>query len=117
VNATQSLLPSEFEALEPFVEMWAVIGAANRLQRRRVASESERVAFFNAAKDLVPSALEYLDRKPLCQLNEQETRLMNLMLSLCHVALAVEIQGDDEGRHALGRQYMKITRASADRSA
>ena len=46
--------------------------------------------------------------------DEKEERLMNLLLSLCHVAQAVEIQGDDEPKHALGRQHMKITRASAD---
>jgi len=114
MNGTNCQLPSGFEALEPFVESWAVNGAANRSHRRLVSSESERVAFFNAAKDLAPTALSYLDRKPLNQFDEKEQRLMNLLLSLCHAALAVEIQGDDEPKHAQGRQHMKITRASAD---
>lgn len=112
--SANSLLPPGFEPLEPFVESWAVAGAANRAQRRLESSESERVAFFNAAKELAPTALAHLDRKPLNEFDEQEQRLMNLLLSLCHVAQAVEIQGDDEPRHALGRQYMKITVASAD---
>ncbi|MBS1240025.1 MAG: hypothetical protein H6R45_731, partial [Proteobacteria bacterium] len=81
---------------------------------RLVSSDAERVAFFNAARDLLPAGLDYLDRKPLDQFDEKEQRLMNLFLSLCHVAQAVEIQGDHEPRHALGRQHMKITRASAD---
>lgn len=114
MSSTSSLLPAGFEALEPFVELWAVDGAANRAHRRLVTSEAEHVAFFSAAKDLLPGGLDYLDRKPLDQLDEKEQRLMNLLLSLCHVAQAVEIQGDDEPRHALGRQHMKITRASAD---
>ena len=114
MSVTEGLLPSGFEALEPFVESWAVDGAANRAHRRLVTSEAERVAFFNAAKDLVPAGLDYLDRKPLNQFDEKEQRLMNVLLSLCHVAQAVEIQSDDEPRHALGRQHMKITRASAD---
>jgi hypothetical protein len=114
MNGSQGLLPAGFAPLEPFVAAWAVDGAANRLHRRLLASASERGAFFTAAADLLPSALDYLDRKPLSQFDEQETRLMNMLLSLCHVSLAVEIQGDDEVRHALLRQHMKIARASAD---
>ena len=114
MSDTAGLLPAGFEALEPFVASWAIEGAANRAQRRLVSSEAQRVAFFNAAKDLLPAGLEYLDRKPLHQFDEKEQRLMNLLLSLCHVAQAVEIQGDAEPGHALGRRHMKITRASAD---
>ena len=114
MSDSENLLPAGFEALEPFVALWAVEGAANRAQRRLVSSDAEREAFFNAAKDLAPAGLDYLDRKPLAQLDAKEQRLMNLLLSLCHVAMAVEILGDDESRHAQGRQHMKITRASAD---
>ena len=109
------LLPTGFEILESFVERWAVEGAAHRAQRRTDSSEAERVAFYNAAKDLAPVALDYLDRKPVDQLDEKERRLMNLMLTLCHVSLAVEAQRDDEPKHAKVRQFMKITRAPADR--
>jgi len=37
-----------------------------------------------------------------------------IFINLAHVSLAVEIQGDDEPRHARDARYMKITRASAD---
>jgi hypothetical protein len=114
MSGINGLLPPGFEALEPFVESWAVDGAANRAHRRLVTSDAERVTFFNAAKELLAAGLDYLDRKPLNQFDEKEQRLMDLFLSLCHVAQAVEIQGDDEHKHALGRQHMKITRASAD---
>jgi len=109
-----ALLPSGFESLEQFVELWAVAGAANRAQRRLTSSEAERVAFFDAAKVLMPAALTYLDRKRLTQLDAQEERLMNLALSFCHVALAVEVQGSDEPKHALVRRHLTITHASAD---
>ncbi len=112
MSGSQGLLPSGFEALEPFVDAWA--GAANRAQRRLVTSDAERAAFFDVARGLAPAALEFLDRKPLEQHDEKEQRLLNLMLSLCHVALAVEIQGDHEAMHAVGRRHMKITAASAD---
>ena len=39
---------------------------------------------------------------------------MNLMLSLAHVSLAVEIQGDAESHHAGWARFITITRASSD---
>lgn len=112
-----SLLPTEFAALEPFVENWAISGAANRMKRRLNSTEQERVSFFNAAKELVKPALAYLDQKPLDQFNDQEKRLMNLMLSFCHVLMAVEILGSDEPRHAAFARLMTITRATSDFNA
>ena len=114
MNSAGVSLPEGFEALEPFVELWAIAGANNRLKARLDSEESERVAFFNAGKELVPAALELLDRKPLDQLDEKEDRLMKLVLSMAHVAPAVEIQKDHEPRHAKYARYITITRASAD---
>ena len=109
-----SRLPAGFEALQPFVESWAISGAANRMARRLSSSEEDRVAFFNAAKDLLAPALAHLDVKPLGQFDDAEKRLMDLMLSFAHVAMAVEIQGDDEPKHARDAQHMKITIAPSD---
>jgi hypothetical protein len=107
-------LPVGFEALEPFVDRFAVSGTANRAARRSEASEEERNAFFQAAKDLVPAALDLLDTKPLDRFDESEQRLMDLALTFAHIALAVEVQGPDEARHAELRQHMRITRSPAD---
>lgn len=109
-----SALPAGFEALEPFADVWAVSGSADRAHMRSVASAADRAAFFDAARDLLAPALDHLDQKPLATFDDRETRLMNLMLSLAHVALAVEVQGDDEPKHALMRQHMRITRTPAD---
>lgn len=111
------LLPQGFAALAPFVEFWAVSTSAERSLRRRTSTEAERVAFFNEVKDLAPGALALLDAKPLDQFDEQEERLMKLLLSFAHVALAVEVQGDQEDRHAQSSQFLKITRAPADQLA
>jgi hypothetical protein len=108
-------LPEGFAALEPFVDVWAVGSSAARDQLRGSSTAAERQAFYGAAQPLAPAALEYLDRKPLDRLDDTETRLMNLMLSLCHVAPAVEAHGDDEPRHAKMRAFMPITRTPADR--
>ncbi len=108
------LLPAGFEALEPFVETWSIDSAANRAQARLDSTEADREAFFIAARDLAAAALELLDGKPLEQFDDRETRLMNLMLSLAHVSLAVEVQRDHEAAHAQWARRVRITRAPSD---
>jgi hypothetical protein len=107
-------LPAGFERLEPFVPAWAIQGAAARSQRRLNSTADERVAFFEAAKDLAQPALARLDERPLSQHDAAEKRLMDLMLSFAHVALAVETQGDQEPVHAQAARNMRITRAPSD---
>jgi hypothetical protein len=109
-----SQLPPGFEALEPFAAAWAVAGANNRTQKRVASTPAERVAFFEAAKGLLVPALDYLDTKPIKAFDAREQRLMNLMLTFAHVAMAVEVQGDDEPKHARYSPFMPITRAPAD---
>jgi hypothetical protein len=114
MNNANALLPSGFENLDRFVESWAIAGSANRLQRRLESSDAERVEFFNAAKDMAAPALELLDRKPLDQFDGKENRLMDLMLTLAHVSLAVEVQADAEPKHAALAKYITIKKSTAD---
>jgi hypothetical protein len=108
------MLPAGFETLEPFVDRFAIAGSANRAQLRSDTTPDEREAFHAAAKDLIGPALDLLDTKPLGALDAAEQRLLNLTLSFAHIALAVEIPGPDEERHAALRSYMRITRSPAD---
>jgi hypothetical protein len=117
MTAAASQLPAGFEALEPFVAGWAIKGAAARARRRLDSAEADRVAFFEAAKDLLAPALARLDQTPIAQFDAQEKRLMDLMLSFAHIALAVEIQRDDEPRHARDARFLTITRAPSDVNA
>jgi hypothetical protein len=109
-----TLLPAGFESLAPFVVFWAVDTAAGRAHCRDISNEANRVAFYNAANELLPEALAYLDAKPLCEFDESEQRLMKLVLSFAHVSMAVELQREEEPKHAENRPYLRITRASAD---
>lgn len=112
-----TILPEGFAALEPFANAWAVEGSACRDACRSSSSEEERQAFYDAAKDLLAPALAYLDTRPLGAFEACEQRLMDMMLSLAHVSLAVELQGDDEPRHATYRRHMRLTRTPADMAA
>lgn len=107
-------LPAGFESLEPFVARFAIAGTANRAQLRSDTSPEERQAFFDAAKDLIAPALDLLDTKQLGALSAGEQQLMNLTLAFAHIAVAIEIQGPDEAKHAKLRAHMKIVRSTAD---
>lgn len=108
-------LPAGFESLEEFVSLWCVTSTAARAQRRFESSRDERKVFFDAMKDRQVAALDLLDRKPLRMLDEKEGRLLNLLLSFAHVALAIEVQGTEEERHRQMSRHMIVTRSVADR--
>lgn len=112
-SASDSLLPDGFADLAPFVDAWAVEEAAARAARRGESRAADRQAFYEAAKSRLADALSYLDQRPLASFSEQDKRLMNLMLSFGHVALAIEIQGPDEDRHARLARHMRIVRTAA----
>lgn len=109
-----STLPKGFEALEPFVARWALPTGGQRAEMRGAAPADERKAFYGAASALVDDALNYLDAKPLAEHDESEQRLMQLMLSLAHVAMAEEVHDDMEAQHASYRAFMPVTRTPAD---
>jgi hypothetical protein len=109
-----SRLPAGFEALEAFVDRWALNGTAKRAAQRGETSANERQAFFGAITPRLSDALALLDAKPLSDHDEADRNLLNLCLSLAHVAQAVEMQGDDEDKHTPSRNAMLITRSVAD---
>lgn len=110
-------LPAGFAALEPFVARWALGTTAERAALRSASTPEERDAFFTAASPLLDTALGHLDARPLGEFSPDDQRLMDLMLSLAHVALAVEIQGPDEAKSAPWRDRMRIHRSTADQGA
>ena len=112
-----SLLPEGFRALSPFVNFWAANSAAGRADCRQRSDEAGRQAFYAAASPLIADALDYLDRKPLSELNDAEQRLMNLALSFAHLAMAVELHKEQEAKHARDRHHLRITHAPADEAS
>lgn len=113
--STGTLLPPAFAALEKFADFWAAETLSGRDQRRLDSSPAERADFYEAARDLIPGAMDYLDTKSLDQFDDRDERLMNMMLSLIHVALAIEVQRGEEHIHAAGARNMPITRGHSDR--
>jgi len=108
------LLPPGFDSLKPFVSEWTIRTSADRASYRDRSNFEELRRFYDAASPRLAEALEYLDVKPLSAHNEQDKRLMSLMLTLAHVSLAQELQVEAEGTHALSRRLMRITSSTAD---
>jgi len=117
MSGLHACLPDGFETLEPFVGAWSMETAEQRHRARLDSGDAERQAFFDAARDLLAPGLDYLDQRPLADFSPRDRQLMNLLLGLAHVLLAVEMQGDDEPKHAQGARHMTITRAPADSSS
>jgi hypothetical protein len=114
LNMNNVTLPLGFEILQPFAAQWAAPTTSARDLVRATSSAHERTAFFETAKDLIEPALVLLDQTPFDQMSAAEQRLMNVVLSFAHVAMAVEIHGDKEAGHARLRAHMRITQSPAD---
>lgn len=112
---TEALLPAGFETLEPFVARWAIGTTAGRAAARDNSSPVERAELYEAVVGRKAEALALLDSFPVDALPPAEQRLMDLLLAFAHVAIAVEVQKDDEAKHAVDRRQMRITRSTADR--
>lgn len=112
--STKKMLPAGFGGLESFVEQWALPTTAERAQRRTNSTPLERQRFFDAAAPWLEEAMTYLDSKSLTELDEADRILLNLMFSLCHVQMAVEVHREMEPAHAMLRDAMIITRSITD---
>lgn len=113
MSTEQRLLPAGFGVLELFAATWAIPTLAGRGRRRDESTPEERVAFYEAVRDVAATALAELDAKPLAQLDERERRLMALLLSYAQIALTIEVRGDGEAVHARDRQHMVFTHEPA----
>lgn len=107
-------LPEGFEALEPFVERWAIRTTRERDAARGTSSFADLQAYYDTAQPLLQPALAHCDGFPVKQLAGKEQRLMDMMLSLAHVSMAVEVHREMEPQHTLSRQAMVITHSTTD---
>ena len=89
-----ALLPSGFEALEPFVGDWALGDAVARMTKRQASSMDQIRGFYDAMLPMGEPALTYLRQFQLGELPPEAERLLKLMLSLAEMAPAVEWYGD-----------------------
>jgi hypothetical protein len=84
-----SLLPTEFQDLEPFSD-WCLETEAERYAKRLASSMDEMQTFYDAAFPRLADAMKYLDSFPLDSLPEDATNLLWLTYSLVNVSFPIE---------------------------
>ncbi|WP_236794676.1 hypothetical protein [Amycolatopsis sp. GM8] len=108
----ENRLPEGFGELERFAGQWAIETSDERKKARIRSTPEERQAFYEAATPLAARGLAYLDTIPLDTWDEPAQELMRILLSLAHISLAVEKQGDEEAHHAINHAHFTITRST-----
>jgi phage-related baseplate assembly protein len=83
-------LPSEFAALEPYLE-WDLATEPERYAKRLASSMADMQAFYDVAFPKLNDVIEYCDKFPLDDLPEDALHLLHLIYSLIMVAMAVEV--------------------------
>lgn len=100
MSAVISKLPADFNALEPFVEKWA-LGTSKQRHAERLNSTKEQLqSFYDAILPLMRDLLACLDQHALGQLPEELHALYWLSLSFAEVAPHIELY-----RGAVGVPY------------
>lgn len=107
-------LPPGFEALESLAQRWAVSDSNERMQVRWASDAAERQQFYDSTTPLLETALVYLDGRRGSRMSAEDTCLLDLILTLAHIALAVELQKDVEPRHARAHSRFSFDRAPAE---
>ena len=88
---SDSLLPLDFEDLEPFAVTWCLATEAERFARRMASTMQEMQAFYDAGFPRIDEALAYCDKFPLDDLPDDARHLLQLVHSIVMVAMCVEI--------------------------
>ncbi len=84
-----SLLPPEFQDLEPYAD-WILETEEQRYAKRLASSMDEIQAFYDAAFPRLADAMKYLDAFPLDDLPEDAIHLLWLNYSLVNASFPVE---------------------------
>jgi hypothetical protein len=85
-----SILPAQFEDLEPF-STWSLATEAKRYGKRMASSMEEVQAFYDAAFPRTEEAISYIDQFDFAALPEDATRLLWLYYSLMTASFPVEV--------------------------
>jgi hypothetical protein len=83
------VFPAGFEDLERFAG-WALPSEQARLARRIAAAPAEIRDLYEAMATRLPAVLEHLDRLPLQDLGEADSRLLWLTYATAEVIMATE---------------------------
>ncbi len=86
-----SILPSKFRELEPFVEKWDLPDINSRYRQRLESSMDDMQSFNDAIVACAEDVKTYLDGKEFDEYTDADRRLARMMFSFAIVAQSVQI--------------------------
>ncbi|HXZ07477.1 MAG TPA: hypothetical protein VEI25_05420 [Paraburkholderia sp.] len=110
VSGDSSRLPEGFEDLEEFVDRWSVPTSHERWARRAAMPYAEIERFYKAMMARADDAAACLEQFPLDVMPAPAQRLFQLMLAMCHAAIAVEVHQAPTIRHAPQQHALRIVK-------
>ncbi|EQB03029.1 hypothetical protein L286_13495 [Sphingobium sp. HDIP04] len=105
------LLPEKFAEWEGFVSAWCLPDTHARFQARYEGDPADLRHFYDSLMPRVEEALAYLDDFPLEAMEEPERNLMNLLMSLSHVAYGLERHGAPRAPNAVYPSRIRLVRS------
>lgn len=101
-------LPEGFEELEPFLAHWSASTSHERWINRAAMPYPEIVRFYDAIFARAEEATAYLEQFPLNEMPRPAQNLFQLLLAMCHAAVAVEMHEAPSIRHAPAQHALQI---------
>ena len=87
---SDSLLPGQFSALEPYAAIWCLPTEGQRFAKRMASTMDQIQAFYDAFFPRAEEAIAYCEKFPLDDMPEDAQRLLQLLYSLVMVSFPVE---------------------------
>lgn len=82
---------TDFSELQPYIERWGLLTAAERLQLRVDTDLDELQDFYNAVSPHLEAVIEYLNQYPIDEIPESDKALAYMVLALCEVDDAIHM--------------------------
>ena len=111
--AEEAILPAGFEDLEPFVEHWTHDQFQSRWNARAEMAMPQIQAFYDAILPRAEEALALIQPLDLEQLTGPMARLYQLVLSLAHAAMAVEVHRAPRAKYSAYPHNIRVAKGPA----
>jgi hypothetical protein len=89
-DVAETLLPAEFNDLEPFAATWCLATEPERFAQRLATPMDEIQAFYDAITPRAEAAITYCDSFPLDDMTEEARNLLHLLYSMVMASFPVE---------------------------
>jgi hypothetical protein len=104
-----TMLPKDFDDLEPFAERWCLATERERWAERMSSSIDDMQAFYDALLPRAGEAITYCDKFPLDDMPDDAVSLLRLVYSFVMVSFAVELWRQPYPPDTLGTSFDRVS--------